>query len=360
MRAAYRGLTVNPAARHLFLVHSRDLDAFRAGVGNQEANILLKPVTRAVLSAYLALAVQSNRECLSKTDSLRADRDEMLQCLMQANLRLQEYDQERTNFLIRAVHDFRASLTALSGYCGLLLGEALGELSPDQGEVIRRMQHSTNRLSRMTNGMFELGISRRVQRSPDFRHADIQECLEQATHEIGPLALDKNISISLDVGPTPQNLYFDPCQIEQLLINLMDNACKFTPRGGSIAIKGYPYFMDRRDDRQVTPVDRERRNRTSDDPNAFRVDIADSGSSIPQDQLQRIFEEYTSSGGKHDRSGGGLGLAICRFIVEQHAGRIWAANSDSGPLFSFTLPLRTGYSPELDAGRAMDKGIKSS
>ena len=83
---------VNPAANHLFLVHSRDLDTFRAGLGDQDSNILLKPVTRAVLSAYLALAVQSNEECQSRADSLRADRDEMLQCLIQANLRLQEYE----------------------------------------------------------------------------------------------------------------------------------------------------------------------------------------------------------------------------------------------------------------------------
>jgi signal transduction histidine kinase len=339
---------INPTAKHLFLVHPRDLDTFRGGQGNYDSNILLKPVTRAVLSAYLA-SVMGHDDYFSRADSLRADRDEILQCLIQANLRLQEYDQERTNFLIRAIHDFRASLTALSGYCGLLLGEALGELSPDQGEVIRRMQHSTNRLSRMANGMFELGISRRVQRPPELRPADIHECVEQASHEVAPFAHDKNISITADVSPTPPNLYFDPCQIEQLLINLLDNACKFTPRGGSIVITGYPYFIDRRDARQISPVVEERRSRTSNDPNAFRFDVRDSGSSIPTDQLQRIFEEYTSTGGKHDRSGGGLGLAICRFIVEQHGGRIWAANTESGPQFSFTLPLRTRQ-PELEAG----------
>jgi signal transduction histidine kinase len=338
----------NPAAKHLFLVHPRDVAAFRETVGHQESNILLKPVTRAVLSAYLTLAVTAHDECVSRTGSLRADRDEILQCLIQANLRLQEYDQERTNFLVRAVHDFRAPLTALSGYCGLLLSEALGELSPDQAEVIRRMQHSTGRLSRMANGMFELGISRRVQRSPELRQGDIQECLEQATHEIAPFAHDKQITICVDVSPTPSNLYFDTCQIEQLMINLLDNACKFTPRGGTIEIRGYSYFMDRRDRRQIAPVEQERRSRASHEPNTFRVDIRDSGSFIPHEQLEPIFEEYTSSGGKQDRSGGGLGLAICRFIVQQHAGWIWAANTESGPMFSFTLPLRTGH--HIDPG----------
>jgi signal transduction histidine kinase len=346
----------NMAARHLYLVDPEALHSFRHVVGNTEANILLKPVTRPILAAYLALAVNSHEECVSSTHSLRADRDEMLQCLIQANLRLQEYDQERTNFLVRAIHDFRASLTALSGYCGLLLSEALGELTSDQSETIRRMQHSTNRLSRMANGMFELGVSRRVQRSPDFRRADFLDCLEQANHEIAPFARDKNITIETDVAPTPSNLYFDTCQIEQVLINLLDNACKFTPRGGSIEIKGYPHFMDRRDSRQVTPTLVERRSRFSNEPNAFRIDIRDSGSRIQPDQLQQIFEEYTSSGGKQDRSGGGLGLAICRFIVEQHGGRIWAENTEAGPLFSFTLPLRSGHHADLESGLANPRG----
>jgi signal transduction histidine kinase len=344
---------INRTAKHLFLVHPRDVAAFRENVGIAESNILLKPVTRAVLAAYLTLALTAHQECVTFNDSLRADRDEMLQCLIQANLRLQEYDQDRTNFLVRAVHDFRAPLTALSGYCGLLLSEALGELSPDQAEVIRRMQHSTNRLSRMANGMFELGISRRVQRSPELRHGDFQESLEQATYEIAPFAHDKQVSICVDVTPTPANLYFDAGQIEQLLINLLDNACKFAPRGGTIEIKGYTYFMDRRDRRQITPVLRERRGKASDEPNTFRVDIRDSGSFIPQEQLERIFEEYTSTGGKQDRSGGGLGLAICRFIVQQHSGRIWAANTESGPMFSFTLPLRTGHALEAETSEQM-------
>jgi signal transduction histidine kinase len=250
---------------------------------------------------------------------------------------------------VRAVHDFRAPLTALNGYCGLLLNEALGELSPDQAEVIRRMQHSAKRLSRMANGMFELGISRRVQRSPDLRHADIEECLEQASHEVAPYIRDKQLSICVDMAPTPPNLYFDAGQIEQLLINLLDNACKFVPRGGTIEVKGYPFFMERRDVRQIIQIPRERRNRSSDEPNTYRVDISDSGTLIPQDQLERIFEEYTSTGIKQDRSGGGLGLAICRFIVQQHSGQIWAANTESGPMVSFTLPLRVEHHLETDA-----------
>jgi signal transduction histidine kinase len=101
------------ASKHLFLVPLKDLSAFRKRTEITEANVLLKPVTRAMLAAFLGLAISNQA-----VTSLRADRDEILQYLIQTNLKLQEYDQDRTNFLARAVHDFRAPLTALSGYCG--------------------------------------------------------------------------------------------------------------------------------------------------------------------------------------------------------------------------------------------------
>ena len=113
-------------SRHLFLVHRKDVARFHERLGRTEANVLLKPVTRATLSAFLGLAVSAHEDRVTTASRLRADRDEILQCLIQTNLKLQEYDQDRTNFLARAVHDFRAPLTAVSGYSGLLLSEALG------------------------------------------------------------------------------------------------------------------------------------------------------------------------------------------------------------------------------------------
>jgi len=70
------------------------------------------------------------------------------------------------------------------------------------------------------------------------------------------------------------------------------------------------------------------------------MDIRDSGTPIAPEQLNSIFEEYTSYSAGRDRSGGGLGLAICRSIIDQHEGRVWAENTDTGPMISFVLPLR--------------------
>ena len=91
-------------SKHLFLVARKDLTSFRSRA-SVDAHILLKPVTRATLAAFLGLAVSAHDDRTSIAKSLRADRDEILQCLIQTNLKLQEYDQDRTTFLARAVHD---------------------------------------------------------------------------------------------------------------------------------------------------------------------------------------------------------------------------------------------------------------
>jgi len=328
----------NPS-RHLFLVHRKDLETFRAANNVMEANILLKPVTRTTLTTFLGLAVSAYEERLWAAKSLRADRDEILQCLIQANLKLQEYDQDRTTFLARAIHDFRAPLTALSGYCGLLLAEPLGPLNESQKEILRRMNHSAKRLSRMAGAMFQLSVGRHVVRRPELQHGDIRDCLEQALHEITPFADDKRLAIHTDLSPCEQPLYFEASQIEQVLINILDNACKFTPKAGSIEIRGYPYFWERRTTRSSVPAGAERRRRSITEPNSYRMDIRDSGAPIPPEHLEQIFEEYTSYSGGRDRSGGGLGLAITRLIVTQHDGHVWAENTEVGPMFSFVLPF---------------------
>lgn len=326
-------------SKHLFLVHRSDLSAFRDRIASAEVRILLKPVTRATLEVFLSQALAAHNDRETSTTSLRADRDEILQCLIETNLRLQEYDQDRTTFLARAVHDFRAPLTALRGYCGLLLSEPLGPLSESQKEILRRMQHSAKRLSRITNAMFQLSVGRHVKSRPDLKSGDLRDCLEQALHEITPFADEKRLAIRVDLAPLDFPLYFEAGQIEQVLINILDNACKFTPKSGSIEIRGYPFFWQRRMNHSSLPPAVERRLRNTAEPNTYRMDIQDSGSKIPEEHRERIFEEYTSYDGGRDRSGGGLGLAITRMIVNQHDGSVWAENTSSGPMFSFVLPI---------------------
>ena len=344
---------------HLFLVERRQIRSILGKLPLEPIGLLLKPVPKSTLAAFLEQAVARctawdgarHAECRG----VGADRDDMLQYLLQANLRLQEYDHDRTNFLARALHDFRAPLTALSGYCGLLLEGLLGPLTAEQKEVIRRLEQSGKRLGRMSSSMYALTLGRQVRQPMKLQEYPIEDCIQQATYELAGIAREKSISISVDLRPAPCPLFFEPTQFEQLLINLLDNACRFTPRRGSIEIVGGPRFWERRS-RSATGVPEERRRQQSDEPNMYRVDITDSGPGIPESFLPLIFEEYTSYSGPDDRSGGGLGLAICRTIVQSHQGSIWATSGKEGVTFSFVFPLRLAEcSGDLPAASILSK-----
>jgi signal transduction histidine kinase len=325
--------------KNIFLVSRKKMAALRDRLPMAAVAILLKPVNKATLRAFLEHALaRHHKDYSADVHSLRADRDEILQCLLHANLKLQEYDQDRTNFLARAVHDFRAPLTAIDGYCGLLLGQQLGNTTEEQHEVLERMQHSIKRLSRMATAMFELSVGRQLEKRPDLQKGDIDACIGQAMHEIAPFSEAKHIHLALHLMSSPHPLLFDRQQIEQVLINLLDNACKFTPKYGSIEVRGYPYFWERRA-RLKSAINGERRSSKLHAPNSYRIDICDSGPGVPFEHIEKIFEEYTSYSGGQDRSGGGLGLAICRFILNLHQGQVWAEAGAQGSTFSFVLPL---------------------
>lgn len=349
-----------PRQTMLYVVPAAHLDQLRASIPEAEGHILLKPVTRVVLRAFVGsvpLQQPPRNGAENEIGTLRANRDEMLQHLLQANLRLQEYDQQRTNFIARAVHDFRAPLTALSGFCGLLISGELGPLNSVQQEVLGRMQRSTGRISAMASAMFELSAGPRLGRSPDLREADILEPIRQALHEIAPVAREKHIEVRADrVTPPPLPLHFEPSQMEQVLVNLLDNACKFVPKFGLIEVRAYPYFWERR---QLTgsaaPGGKERRGKGSQIPNSYRIDIRDNGPGIPPELIEHIFEEYTSYSGSQDRSGGGLGLAICRLIISRHQGQVWAEASAGGSVFSLVLPLRQTGSQRANGERGSEE-----
>jgi signal transduction histidine kinase len=359
---SYAGrLTTEIVSRSLFAVELKDLEQFHQLLGSRRASILLKPVKPAALRPFLEHAIRQNQAPggLRRSDpgsvpgEARNDEAEaLLECLLHANLALQQYDQQRTNFLARAVHDFRAPLTALSGYCGLLIDQRLGALSHDQIDLLSRMQHSIMRLSRLTDAMFELSVGQRLNREPELQTGDVEAVVSHAIHEITPHADGKQIRIAAQLNPPAQPLMFDPAKIEQVLVNLLDNACKFTSKNGTIEISGYSVHWNNAALYPPAAASSGKRPLSSSAPNAYRIDIRDSGCGIPLEHIESIFEEFTSYSGGADRSGGGLGLAICRMIVNAHQGRIWAESRPEGAQFSlillFPTPLRRRVGVEID------------
>jgi signal transduction histidine kinase len=263
----------------------------------------------------------------------------LLQQVLGASLELQRSHNRQMHFLERGLHDLRAPLTAIEGYSGLLLAERFGPLTAMQHENLGRMQHSISRLSRMATDIFRLSLGERGEEGLDLQPGDLADRVQQALRELMPLADGKQIRLTDDIAAPAGPLHIDGAQIDSVLTNLLGNACRFTPRHGSITVRGYSVFWDRRRSEVHEAVEHDRRSQIIPQPNAYRVDIRDSGPGVPAEHLDSIFEPYTSYCGSRDRAGAGLGLAICRMVISSHRGRIFAEPGDHGAVFSFLLPF---------------------
>ncbi len=320
-------------AQHLVIADPKCLECI--GPLPHSACILLKPVSAFTLRAFVEMAWEAweLRQQAREAATLRLDRDALLQYVLEVNLKLQEYDQERSNFLARAIHDFRAPLTALHGYCGLLAEGKLGAVNSGQRELLERMRYSTRRLTRLAGGTLELLTQGRVSRAPNRSEGDIEDALDRALQDVYPFLQDKQIEIDVQIEPVSGSLLFEAEPIQQVLMNLLENSSKFTPKDGRITIRGYPVPQGSGTDEQGPAS--EVQARIGD---GYRMDIMDSGPGVPAHLAEKIFEQYASYCGTGDRSGGGLGLAICRAIVMAHGGAIWATPHRDGGCFSFVLP----------------------
>lgn len=318
-------------ARSLFVIDENLRGRLRRLLGERRANIAFHPAEAAAIRPFLRQLIPLELS-VPKTET-----QQMLDTLLQSNLKLQGHDEQRTNFLARVVHDLRAPLTALAGYSSLLMDQRFGPLNSVQLEMLRNMHLSATRVSQLTDAIYDLSAGR-PGKEPVIEEADVEQTIEHAVHEIALRVEEKQIRIGVSVDFPETELMFDRAQIERVLVNLLENACKFTPRKGSIEVCGYAVLWD--GSSRVTTVSDPRAN-------AYRIDVRDSGPGIPIERIEAIFDEYVCYGGGSDRSGGGLGLAICRMILAGHGGIIWAESSGRGAQFSFILPNGTQRKPAL-------------
>ena len=339
-------LSANDFSSHpltLFVADEQALSELQPALDGPAANIIFRPVQPDTLAAFLRAVSSAQRSGgvlpASPIDSMRSQRDELLRALMQANVRLQEYDRDQTNFLTRAVNDFRAPISALTGYCGLLMSGQLGPVSEQQRNVLVRMRQSAIRLSDLAEGMVDVSAGLHTDREPALKEADFRQFIQWAIDKARPLIEDKSIDVSVDLVPPAGPLLVDPSKLEQVCATLVDNACRFTPRGGYLEIAGYSF----RTEHWAHPGASTRRILQTESPNCYRIDFRDTGPEIKTSLFSDVFEEHRSCSEGYDRSGAGLGLPTCRMIIAQHGGHIWAENSESGAVFSFVLPFAAGH-----------------
>lgn len=328
---------------NIFLVERKEAVSFFETLPLPATNILLKPVNQkllhdAVAHVLAAYEAHQDRASLERLDQLPLERDDILQGLRNSNLRLQEFAQDKMRSIDRIVQESRSPLTAVCGYCSLLLDRESGPLNNEQAKILERMQRAASRLSRLTAAMFEITGGREARGQLIPKACDIEACIDQAIHEITPVAHARSITLRVTTVQPTEQILFEPQHIELALINLLDSICRFTPKRSHIEIESGPVFWDRRSQNMTEQVRHDnRRAGYSREPNAYRIELRDSIPRIQANDLEQILEELTPSSAPTDESRG-LVWSLCGQIIQSYEGHVIAESSDNVAKFVFMLP----------------------
>lgn len=266
------------------------------------------------LAAQAALAVNNSRlfhELKRNNEQLQA-----------ANQKLRDLDELKSRFLRMATHELRTPLTLILGYDSMLAESAKPRLSPDEQEMLSEAIQSCRRLIHLVNSMLDIHRIEAGKMELSLAPCDLIRMVRRVVTLFQTEAQQKGIHLGLQIPTSLPVVHADGERLEQVIINLVANALKFTDAGGSVRIG-------------VGEVGR----------NAVEVVVSDTGIGIPLEQQSQIFAEFARiprPGQKGDHDGSGLGLAISKRIVEAHAGEI-SVNSEvgRGSTFRFRIPATT-------------------
>ena len=259
---------------------------------------------------------------------------------------LQEYSQLRerylrtTNALASAAHDLKTPLAILNGYVELLQSEKLGNLNERQREVLRDMRSNGQRLQRYIQDFLSFSVLETGELKMRFETANINECLSEVCRLWSPRFQEKGLALYFLANEKVIEFPFDAPKVERIVSNLLENAFKFTPSGGTVWLHAEPHMWERR--AVSKPVaDQERRRRPLSQPNSVKISVSDTGPGVPPEYHLEIFDDFFRLPSSDKTEGMGLGLAIARRLVHGMGGKIWVeSETGAGCKFSFILPLK--------------------
>jgi len=259
---------------------------------------------------------------------------------------LQEYSQLRerftrtTNALASAAHDLKTPLAILNGYVELLQSEKLGSLNERQREVLRDMRSNGQRLQRYIQDFLSFSVLETGQLKMRFEPGNINACLSEVCRLWSPRFQERGLALYFLANEKVYEFLFDAPKVERVISNLLENASKFTPSGGTVWLHAEPYMWDRRSISKP-PVVQERRRKSLMQPNSVKISVSDTGPGVPPEYHLEIFDDFFRLPTNEKSEGMGLGLAIARRLVQGMGGKIWVeSEAGAGCKFSFIVPMK--------------------
>ena len=223
----------------------------------------------------------------------------------------------KSEFLASMSHELRTPLNAVIGFSDVLLERMFGELNERQEEYVRDIRDSGRHLLELINEILDLSKVEAGRMELEPSALSLPDMLEQGLSMVRERAARHGIAITLDVAPAVGVIWADELKLKQVVLNLLTNAVKFTPDGGSVSVG-------------ANIVDAE-----------AQVVVRDTGIGIEEADHERIFEAFQRGGREARSEGTGLGLTLSKRIVELHGGRIWmSSRPGEGSTFGFAVPVR--------------------
>ena len=227
----------------------------------------------------------------------------------------------KNQFLSHVSHELRTPLTCIHQYITILLDGLAGDTTPEQREHLNTVLKSVNQLGAMVRDLLEGSRAESGKLRIERRCCSMAELIRLAVDMMQATAREKMVGLEMGIDGTLPFVHGDPDRILEVLINLLDNAIKFTPADGAVTVQACPIPTD---------------------PDFVCVSVVDTGCGIKPEARSLIFERLYQDPNSVDssRKGLGLGLFIAKELVRLHGGRMWVASEPgSGSTFSFTLPL---------------------
>ncbi|MHB9154506.1 MAG: ATP-binding protein [Endomicrobiales bacterium] len=225
-----------------------------------------------------------------------------------------DLDRMKDNFLHSITHDLRNPMTSIRGFLRFLIDGVAGPLTAQQEKMLSIMDRASLKLLGLINDILDIAKLESGRVTVNLVEADLKAVAVRSVEISEGLALKKCIRMSVECPGDLPRIKCDPELIERVFTNLIGNALKFTPENGRVTIQ------------------------LKENGEKFEAAVVDNGEGIPPDYVQKIFDKFQQVAGQR-KGGTGLGLTICKHIVEAHLGAIWADSKlGEGARFIFTLP----------------------
>jgi signal transduction histidine kinase len=267
-------------------------------------------ITEQILQLHSALQ-QSNLQLEKRVQERTRE-------LQSALNKLAELNQLKSNFISNVSHELRTPLTHIKGYLDLMNDGCLGELSDEQSTALDVMRRSEARLEELIEKMIQFSLEATGQFTLQIKPTNFSDVILQALKQAKIKAASRPVVLKVDLKSAPCMVLMDQEKIQWVVMELVDNAIKFTPPGGCVNI-----------------------DLEQEDGNAF-FQVDDSGIGISPERLSEIFEPYHQLDGSSTRryAGVGLGLALVKKIVEAHGSSVKVSSEiGKGTMIKFGLPV---------------------